>query len=389
MKTVFSLIILSLFSLAAVAQRYPLNQGCTTTKNYYAEMPYEIVDGEIIVYPEINGKKLRFLFDTGAPVQITTELLADLKLPVKTPIQITDANGATDSLNIVTLPVINLNNVVFSNVPAFVDGADIYKCWHIDGVIGSNILRNSIVRFDTRRHIIILTDEEKRLPLNKKTRATLLIDKVQSTPYVVVWLTGKKTLLAGFDTGDPEFLMMTESDMKRFSKINVYKKLSAGYGSGRRSVLGLQKPDSTYRLKFPLLHIGGCEFNNVITETNKIAATRIGTKMLDYGTVTLDFIHHAFYFEPDSDKINLDSKCWSLQPVVSGDKLVAGVVWGSLKDHVKTGEQILAIDGVSYEKVTLCDILSAKSSLLKDKQKAVITIKGENGEIRKVEIVKE
>lgn len=389
MKTVFSLIIFLLVSVVAKAQRYPLNQGCTIGKNYYAEIPYEIVAGEIMVYPEINGKKLRFLFDTGAPVQITPELLSELKLPVINSMHIIDANGSIDSLNIVDLPAINLNNAVFSTVPALVAGSDLYKCWHIDGVIGSNILRNSIVRFDTKKHVIILTDDEKRLQLDKKTRATLLTDDSQSAPYVVVWLKGKKTLLAQFDTGDADFLTLTEKDMKRFAGINVFEKLAAGYGSGHRSLFGLQKPDSTYLLKFPSIHIGGCEFNNATTETNKTNTTRLGVKMLDHGIVTLDFIHHSFYFEPDSDKINLEKKKWPLQAIMDADKLIVGIVWTTINGEVQAGDQILAIDDVSYANVQLCDILGKGALVLKDKQSAVITLKDKSGVVRKVTIKKE
>jgi hypothetical protein len=196
-------------------------------------------------------------------------------------------------------------------------------------------------------------------------------------------------LLAGFDTGDADFLIMTENDMKRFSKINVFEKLSSGYGSGHRSIFGLQKPDSTYRLKFPSLHIGGYEFDNEITETNKTDETRLGAKILDYGIVTLDFIHHDFYFEPDTGKMDLAEKCWPLQPIAADGKLIVGVVWGSLKNQVKSGEQILAIDGVSYANADLCDMLSQRSAMLKDKQTAVITLKDENGAIRKITMTKE
>jgi hypothetical protein len=389
MKFTFGLIAFFLLSIACKAQRFTFNLGGTSSKAYYEEIPYEAVDGAIFIYPEINGKKRKFFFDTGAPTQIDSALFYELHLAVTSRTDITDANGAKDSMNVVSVPEIKLDSISFKQIPALIADNDIYKCWQVDGVIGSNLIRNSIVRINSKKHVIILTNQLKMLPVNKKKRATMLTDPIQSFPFVVVWLKGKTTLLAGFDTGDDKFFIMTENDMKRFNAINTFEKVSSGFGSGHLSLFGFQKSDTTYRLKFKQLTIGGYLFNNVTTETNKSDLTRIGAKMLDYGIVTLDFIHHSFYFEPDSDQINLDEKRWPVQVIISGNKLIAGIIWDSYKDKINPGQQIVAVDDTPCLSADLCDWINDKIGLSKDKQTTTLSIKQANGDIKKITLVKE
>jgi hypothetical protein len=82
-----------------------------------------------------------------------------------------------------------------------VAGSDLYKCLHIDGVIGSNILRNSIVQIIPGNHVVIITYDKLKLKLNPKNQTVLIAGEPQSYPFFKAQLSGKKTLKIGFDTG--------------------------------------------------------------------------------------------------------------------------------------------------------------------------------------------
>src|ERR1700709_819336 len=84
-------IFLLLSTGVCTAQRVTFNKGGTDSKNYYEEIPYEFINGVMFVTPEINGIKRKFLFDTGAPVQITDELFNELKPEIINHTEITDA----------------------------------------------------------------------------------------------------------------------------------------------------------------------------------------------------------------------------------------------------------------------------------------------------------
>lgn len=371
------------------AQRVTFNKGGTESKGYYEEIPYELVNGIMFLTPEINGIKRKFIFDTGAPLQITSELFNELKPEIINHTEITDATGKKASLNIVAIATLKLNDLSFTGVPALVSSSSLYTCWHIDGVIGSNLLRKSIVQIVPTRHIIILTDDETKLSINKKMQTPLVTGEPQSFPYFNMQVGGKKNQIVGFDTGSPYFLRMTMPDAKRLKNEDAFEKISTGYGINHMSLLGVPTPDSLQRLKISSLIIAGSTFTNAVTETSNSRNTRIGTKLLDYGIVTIDFIHHFFYFEPTALTIDLSEKFWSLKTIVANDKLVVGVVWEKLKDQAKSGDQIMAIDDESCQTIGLCDWLNGKVDKMLSKQTATLTIKDERGNIKKISITKE
>jgi hypothetical protein len=389
MKQAFSCIFIVLLTAKCLAQRVTFNKGGISAKNYYQEIPYEFVNGRIYLAPEINGIRRRFLFDTGAPTQITSELFGELKPEIINHTEITDAAGNKNSLNIVSLKRIGIESLLFDAIPALVTGSQLYKCLNIDGVIGSNLLRNSVIQILPARHILILTDDEKKLTINQRNQTKMMTGEPQSYPFFLIQLSNENTLKVGFDTGADNLLRLTEKDAKQLQKSHVYTKLSAGYGASHRSLLGLQAPDSIYRLRMLPINLAGCTFNNIITETSKSNNSRIGAKLLDYGSVTMDFIHHVFYFDPLKESNDMNEMLWPLKPVIDQDKLVVGVVWGTLKDKIRSGDTILAIDGESCEAVGLCDWLNGKSETVMRNAYAIVKIRDEQGNIKEIRIDKE
>jgi hypothetical protein len=74
----------------------------------------------------------------------------------------------------------------------------------------------------------------------------------------------------------------------------------------------LQKPANKYQIKIPFLTIGGTRFNNVTAVTNSTGIPGIGTQLMDYGIVTLDYIHSKYYLTSTNDKFDLAEKLWAI-----------------------------------------------------------------------------
>ncbi|UOE48622.1 aspartyl protease family protein [Mucilaginibacter sp. SMC90] len=390
MKTILTSTLLLLISTFASAQQpFTFNQGGTSAKNYYEEIPYEKLSGKMFITVEIAGKQHRFLFDTGAPVQITPSLAAELKSPGINRMNISDATGRKDSLNVVSLAEIKLGSTTFNNVPSLVTNSDAYTCWHIDGILGSNILRKSIVQIDPEKQIIVITDNTKKLSLSKKNAAQLVVDPIQSYPYILIGSKDQLYFMIGFDSGESSLFVPAEKDLATSEKANTFTTISAGYGTGTRSLFGLQKSDSTRRILFPAIKIGKHIFTNFTGETNKSNMTRMGTKLLDYGGLTLDFIHHQFYFDTKADTIHVEKNSWPIKPSVSGNHFVVGTVWQELKGQVEPGDQILAVDDQNTETIDICELLNRKTGILDGKLSTVLTIKNSKGEVKKIMMKRE
>lgn len=96
MKSFINLLFVVTINYSCFAQSFTFNQGGTTQKHYYNEIPYESIQGKILIYVDVACKKHKFLFDTGSPAAITRELAGELKFPVLYKEQVNDAHGNRD-----------------------------------------------------------------------------------------------------------------------------------------------------------------------------------------------------------------------------------------------------------------------------------------------------
>jgi hypothetical protein len=388
MKAFVFLILLFGSNCFCIAQSFNFNSGGTAAHHYYEEIPYKTINGKLIIQIFLEGQKYNFLFDTGAPVTISQELASKLKVAAIAKDLISDVNGTTDALPIGILPEIKLGALSFKKIPSLIFSSLLYRCWKIDGVIGSNLLRNSVVSINNRKHTLILTDQPQKLKLKAKDAIPMMTNRNQSEPIIKLTLNHKTELYLQFDTGDNSFLRLSEAQMNRLQNTNNFILLAKGYGASSFGGLGLQDKADKYLIKFPLLSIGSGSFRGVITETQQSGISGIGSKLLDYGLVTMDFVNSLFYFNPYQPTLDLNDKQWPFQPSVQDDKLLVGVVWEKSQPGVKAGEQIVAVDNVNYSIVDLCELVNNKP-ILAGKQSAILTIKDERGAIRKVKIVKQ
>jgi hypothetical protein len=387
----FLTILLLLLSNVCFAQTFTFNQGGPASKNYYEEIPYENINGKIIIEGEIAGKKHRFLFDTGAPVALSKELAAELEGKILHKMVIGDAYLHSDSVMVVEVNDIKLGGITFDHIPAITLFPEFYKCLNVDGVIGSNLLRNSIVSIVGNKHIIIFTDQKSKLKLNAKNSTPLISNQgPQSDPRITIIMKGKINVSVNipFDTGDKNFMRVSDQMISGLKQYALFDTLATGYGADNLSAMGLQGAGNKYLFKTSPILIGNGNFNNLIVESNKDAIPAMGSKLLDYGTVTLDFINSKFYFDAYETSNDLGEKQWPFKPTFASGKFVVGVVWGKAAGVLKQGDEILAVDDADCSKLTLCELINNKS-IMDGKETAVLTIKDAQGNIKKVTVKKE
>ncbi|EHQ30432.1 hypothetical protein Mucpa_6378 [Mucilaginibacter paludis DSM 18603] len=368
-----------------------MNYGGLVTDNYYEELPYEFINGKIVIEIEIGGHQKKFLLDTGAPCQISREIADELNIGQKNSSKVIDAYGNTNINGIDLIKSIKLGGTEFNNVPTLIGIPEFFKCIGVEGIIGSNLLRKSIIQFISSKKTVVITDDLNRLPFKPST-ASRLNTKAdnQSSPFIQVKIGDQLNGEFLFDTGDSGLMMISNSYMDNIKQQNIFRKIATGYGANSFGENGAEQRAIKYRISFHNMTIGNIDFKNVITETayNNHQTGTIGSKLLNYGTITIDFIHAKFYADPTNTENDLNEKSWPLSPAYSDHKLVTGIVWEKLKDSVKPGMQIIAIDGVACEQIDLCNLLTQKS-LLFGKEHATITIKNDSGTITKLVIDKE
>ncbi|HMI02971.1 MAG TPA: aspartyl protease family protein [Pedobacter sp.] len=392
-KTLFAALLLSFTVISANAQGYlSLNSGGTSQKNYFTEIDYDNTGGSPVVKVTLGGKTYRFLLDTGAPNVISKAVLRDITPANFNPdtvrkAAIWDASGKVDSLSIITVSGITLGNVVFNDVPTLIAKDQfVFDCDKFDGIIGSNMLRNSIVRFSSKEHKITLTDQPEKLNLNNKPSSVLYLNQTQSTPLVITQMKdkGSVNLPMVFDTGDSRFFSIALQHYALCENQEIFTVLGKSKGSTGVSAHGIEKDTTTYRLRTPEVSLNGAVFKNVNVQTTPAEDSRIGSELLNYGTVTLDYINKKFYFEPFQSPLDLYAGSFPVTLAFKNNKVAIGMLWDQeLKDRINVGDQVISVDDQDYTRFSLCDLVKA-SKFFDAKNRVNLTLKGSDGKIRKV-----
>jgi len=154
-------LLLLVIPLLTVAQdKIDFRQGEILQKQFCDTIPFEYVRNKMIVSVTINKHKKRFIFDTGATLIISEEIQQETQNPVLGNVFQMDANKRQKQVSVVSVKEFELGNLTFQNIPSVVSDikqTSFLNCFHYDGFIGSNALRNCIVQIDVVNKFIILT----------------------------------------------------------------------------------------------------------------------------------------------------------------------------------------------------------------------------------------
>jgi len=389
MGKIVAIVVLSHLLLSrSYAQAINFKQGEALASTYFVELPYEKIGGKLVVVIELGGKKRKFLLDTGAPTAITEPVYFEINPRLMAKEEIRDISEKKDSLWVVSLPELKVGGLVFANIPTIViKESAITTCFQVEGIIGSNLLRNSIVQFDSRRKTITIASDAKKLNLTNARKADLTLDK-QNSPVFSVQLGKYIKEMVLFDSGADEFYAMSNDHFQLFRKTQGFEVIATTYGSNTMGLYGQSEQINMRRLFIPELIVNAVSIRGVKAETSAGPNSRIGAKLLDFGVLTLDYQQGNFYFEPYQEPAQFAETWWNLDPAFVDNKLVVGALWDkALKPKIRVGDQITGIDGISTEQIELCALIL--NSPLRNKSNAVLTLKTSKGDLKTIQIKKE
>lgn len=395
MRIFYLFISLLFFNLFYAQEVINLNHEKTEGKNYFTTIPYSEIKSKIIMQAELNGKAYNFIFDTGAPTAISQELVEQLNLKAKEKVEMRDQSAKLDSMNVVNIEKLKIGDVTFKNTPAIViKDMEMLGCFNIDGIIGSNILGNSVLQISSKNKTLTITDKPRKLNLKRKNSIKMTTNPIQSTPYITVYylngaLSANESILV--DTGMNGFFdLSVHAYSQAIQKIDVFTTLHKARGSYSIGFHGVAEESDSYKVLMPQLLIGKTNFTNVTTDTTTDHTSRIGADVLDYGLMTLDFINKRFYFEPfeETKVIDVKEKTWPISLSMKDEKVVIGIVWDDkLSAIFKPGDEVLKFGDNNYEEMSFCERMLTKMNALSDTE--IISVKDAvSGEINEYRLLK-
>ncbi|GAA4270007.1 aspartyl protease family protein [Hyunsoonleella aestuarii] len=393
-KAILKMFLFIVLASQTHAQKTKFKSGTSSPRNYYSEIKYEDVNGKIVIPVSINNKTYRFLFDTGAPNVISSGIFETLNIEKSTEITVSDANNNKQNMKNAIIPSLTIGDVIYKNSQALVfDDTNniVFNCFEIDGIIGTNLLRKSIVKILPKENLLVLTNDRKRMSLSKDEAIDMVLRGGQSSPYISIGLQGennaKEFLL--LDTGASGFYDMCKKNYSTLKERNVTHELGNSIGASSLGMFGATKESVQYRVQIPTIKIVNHEFKNVITTTGNDDNSRIGSDILKYGDMTLDFRNKKFYFNPFEKQSDLDEKLFGFTPTIAENKLIVGMVWNEdLKEHMSYGDEILKVNDTDLAYLDLCHLLTMPS-LFKNESTINITFKNENDEVNTMTLHRE
>lgn len=386
------LLLLGLF--VSGQQKFSLNSGTIAEKNYFTTIDFTTVNEKIIIDVEINNEKRKFLFDTGAPTSISSSLLSEIQYNTVQTMPVIDANGLEKSIEILELDKIIIGNVAFLNTYSFkLEAVEILECLKIDGIIGSNMLRNTIVDIDYFNKKIRLTDDIKNLQLTNAKAEKLIFNDNQSSP--MMWINlqkGKNKVkeLALFDSGDNSMYSLSQSVFNQVKdEFNVIEILKESTGSFTFGLHGNSNENRYYMFAVETLSLGNIAFKNVVSTTTYGSRSRIGAELLKYGRLILDYKNKKYFFISNTNSvIEVNDKTSKFKPTLKNGHFIFGIIWDdTLKEKINVGDQIMKIDEFDFESFTQCEIMTFSFDNLKKRKQLRFIIKDVNTlEIKSIEI---
>lgn len=322
---------------------------------FRVSIPYVEENGKFIVQATINGQSGRFLIDTGAPCCISDSFarkagIGDSGSEAKG----VDSNGATVTHTLVALPPLGFGDgFTFTNLRAMKwPAGSMLENFKVDGVIGYNLFKQGIIKFDHPNHTLIFTNYDGGLGIDYSCAVPLIPDEQLTLFRVTLGKDACDTVM--FDSGAKAFYELSTKSFQRLqSDKKAMKVMGKGEGSLSIGAAGLEEKSMKYRVCMPKFGIGNNSFRRVTSITTDAEDSRIGSELLLYGTVIIDYTSNVLYYIPYDKKKTPDLyvKDWDVIITVMNDRLCAGLVWDYAKLPLKGGEQIVEVNGVRLDKV--------------------------------------
>ena len=376
------------FLYAQQLHRYNPNFGLSA-ENFCDTISIDVEDDLILMPVRIDNKVYRFCLDTGSSQGM---VYANSNIPDLVPlgnIISRDANNHVDTVQVIQLPSFTLPTnssqlTVSGYVASLMPRHSISDKY--DAIIGFDLFNRGIcAKIDKQRGLLILTDEKKLFRAEEKAGYTLRYKLKWFVPYLYVSPFVRHTDEALFDTGAPLFYTMSRESFDQHlasDLANLHKNLGAGIerqvegrAEGHLTLggFGLEKKDEVVFLHLDRLKWGDFAFTDLHTITTQ-GASKIGAKLLDFGTVIINPFRKHITFQPypnevpssgeegsgvvarpspsgelegGSSSVRVGNKQFSVAFVPYKGQAVVGLIWeGSppYKAGMRQGDVILQID---------------------------------------------
>ncbi len=333
-----------------------MDTGQTSEIEYFEEIPFAFNTGLPIIDVEIQGKKYKFLFDTGAPNVISKEVAEEIQHKVRKRIKVKDSTGKSRYQTTVSIDEISIGKINYLNTSALIvdlNAAFEMRCFKFDGIIGANLMAMSVWEIDYERELISFTNKRSNFQIPEDALTLPFYPKKgQKTPKIAVNVDGTKVSNITFDTGAVGKLNLRQENFK--DDIDSFKKVEL-VGSSSAGIYGRSENTNDFYVAFDTLHVGEVLMTDQIIKIESSGSQILGNKFLKRFRVILDWrINKITLIERESYEPK-PLKVLGFYPTYKDGKLFVGSIYPSsavAQSGLQLGDQILGINGKNYKELS-------------------------------------
>ena len=362
-KIITALILLPLF---ASCNNFLLKNGEIELRESLTEIPFEYRLGLPIIQVNINGKSYDFLFDTGAINIISEELASELDLKTISVQPTRDSQGKRSMLKTVKLDSIQLGTAYFMKTAAIV--ADLNKsidisCLHIDGIIGSNLMKMAVWQIDYQNQLITITNSKEALDIPDNSKIIPFETSSIGKQYIDIEINGVLEKHITFDTGSNGGIVCSKSTYNKLLKTDSQLKSYFGFGSNSSGLYGNGSTDSLFYVRPDSVKIGNLNIDNQIVKFKKKGSRIIGNEFLKNYRIILNWDNQEITMIEENDAVIDPINTFGFKVFMDSDKLFVKYIFNNSSADlhgIKLNDQIIKINDIDYtdtEKNCYCEII--------------------------------
>ena len=339
-----------------------MSGGQVVNQNYKAIVPFEMRMGLIIVKVKIEGEEYDFLFDTGAPNVVSYELSEKLQLKPVGKTYTRGSQGQRNKVDYANLQKITIGEISYTETTAAIMNlkkAVVLDCMELDGILGANVMRNSIWQINYQKQQLTLTNSTDSLSFSNHLDTIPFIPQHTGTPKIKIQVGPVIQSGITIDTGASGHIDLNYNTYKKTKTRLPNMPKTTGYGSSSSGIYGIGEPDTLVYFKPDSIQIGTVQLQNQICYASMgRTSSTLGTRFLENYIITLDWGRNQMVLDSVSKYDNSELKHLGFKPKFIDNSLRVGFLFTEShtgSNQMQLDDHILKIDSNDFTVITQQD----------------------------------
>jgi hypothetical protein len=365
-KRIRTAVFLIMLALGATSCRVKLTKairyGKVVQQQFEDTVQIDVQQGLIILQVSIEGKDYRFLFDSGAPLSVSTQLQDAHAFKMLSKGSIVDSDQNRQNVEWAGIDSIKIGKITFQDQTAFIgdfQANPVLECLEIDGIVGSNLMRHCNWTIDQEQNLLILHDHIDQGDLKKDITIPFRHDSQYS---IFVKINVGRAAISPIlvDYGSTASISLSDQIFSTPKNENIIGETWTELGWKQSGLVG--KPVKLHR---EIEYSDSTSIDSIILPDVRLQTsetTSIGNGLLSRFRVTIDWNNDQLHLLKTGDKTKAASfSGFKLGSTAGGGIVVQSVVVGSGAYHegVRPGMQVIQLDDLNFEDGSdFCDYIN-------------------------------